>query len=215
MKSRILITILTVVLFFSCSKDNEKILFVSDVKMDCTGVAPQKCLQIKEKESDNWTYFYNDIEGFDYEEGYTYKIKVEVSEVENAPADASSLKYTLLEVIEKTKAPRSLTKGSWMVTKVMKVDTFDRNPFFSVTTSDNSIKGSTGCNRFFGAIKTEGENIQITNVGATKMMCANMDAENAFMEAINLTTNYKIDNDVLKFLSANNEVVMECSYLKD
>lgn len=215
MKSRILITILTVALFFSCSKDNEKILFVSDVKMDCTGVAPQKCLQIKEKESENWTYFYTDIEGFDYEEGYTYKIKVEVSEVENAPADASSLKYTLLEVIEKTKAPRSLTKGSWMVTKVMNVDTFDRNPFFSVTTSDNSIKGSTGCNRFFGTIKMEGETIQITNVGSTKMMCANMDAENAFMEAINSTNSYKIENDVLKFLSESKEVVMECSYLKD
>ncbi len=215
MKSKILIGILTLALFFSCSKDYEKILYVSDVKMDCTGVAPQKCLQIKEKESENWTYFYSDIEGFDYEEGYTYKIKVEVSEVKNAPADASSLKYTLLEVIEKTKAPRSLDKGSWMVTKVMNVDTFDRNPFFSVTTSDNTIKGSTGCNRFFGAIKMEGETIEITNVGSTKMMCANMDPEYAFMKAIHSVTSYKIDNDVLKFLSTNNEVLMECSYLKD
>jgi|UniRef100_UPI004048F08F heat shock protein HslJ len=215
MKSRILSAICLLALVFSCSKDNEKILFVSDVKMDCTGVAPQKCLQIKEKESDDWMYFYSDIEGFDYEEGYNYKIKVEVSEVENVPADASSLKYTLLEVIEKTKAPRSLAKGSWMVIKVMNVDTFDRNPFFSVTPSDNSIKGSTGCNRFFGTIKMEGEIIQITNVGATKMMCANMDAENAFMEAINSTTSYKIENDVLKFLSESNEVVMECSFLKD
>jgi heat shock protein HslJ len=84
-----------------------------------------------------------------------------------------------------------------------------------VIPSDNSIKGSTGCNRFFGAIKMEGETIKITNVGATKMMCANMDAENAFMEAINTTISYKIENDILKFLSVSNEVVMECSYLKD
>src|SRR5690606_41789236 len=98
-----------------------------------------------------------------------------------------------------------------MVTKVMNVDTFDRNPFFSVTTSDNSIKGSTGCNRFFGTIKMEDETIQITNVGSTKMMCAKMDAENAFIDAINSTTSYKIENDVMKFLMAKYQLVNEIS----
>ena len=46
--------------------------------------------------------FYDQIEGFNYEEGYEYEIVVEVTKVENPPADASSLKYTLIEVVSKT-----------------------------------------------------------------------------------------------------------------
>ncbi|MBK5192246.1 MAG: DUF4377 domain-containing protein [Flavobacteriaceae bacterium] len=47
--------------------------------------------------SDNWFKFYNTIEGFDYQPGYIYDIKVVVEQVDNPPADGSSLKYTLQE----------------------------------------------------------------------------------------------------------------------
>ncbi len=48
--------------------------------------------------SDNWTKFYNSIEGFNYQPGFIYDIKVIVEQVDNPPADGSSLKYTLKEI---------------------------------------------------------------------------------------------------------------------
>ncbi len=214
MKFNYFTAVLCVLVIVSCSK-NEKTIYVSDAKADCTGVAPQKCLQIKEKQSDEWTYYYDAIEGFDYEEGYNYKIKVEVSKIDNPPADASSEKYTLVEIIEKVKAPRSLVKGSWKITKILDFDTFDREPFFTIAPETRNITGSTGCNRFFGTIYIEEQNIKITNIGATKMMCPNMDAENAFLKAINEVAGYTINNDILKLLSENKEVLMECTFLNE
>lgn len=36
------------------SSGNEKTFIVASQTVDCTGVAPMKCLQVKEKESDSW-----------------------------------------------------------------------------------------------------------------------------------------------------------------
>jgi hypothetical protein len=51
--------------------------------------------------TDEWNYFYDQIEGFAYEEGFIYTLKVRITRVANPPADASDRKYTLLEVHSK------------------------------------------------------------------------------------------------------------------
>lgn len=70
---------------------------------DCTGVAPMKCLQVKEKESDSWQNLYSNIEGFTYEPGFEYILKVKTEKIENPPMDGSSTRYILVEEISKTK----------------------------------------------------------------------------------------------------------------
>ena len=110
MNSKILFLVFCFTLFFSCSKDNEKSIYIADTMVNCTSVAAQKCLQIKENEKDNWSNLFTNIEGFDFEEGYSYKLKVEVTKIENPPADASSEKYVLLEILKKTKTPVKKTK---------------------------------------------------------------------------------------------------------
>jgi hypothetical protein len=78
-------------------------LFVRERLADCQGEGERKCLQVREVESGEWRNFYASIEGFDYEEGNAYEIRVEVTEVPRPPADASSLRYRLLEMISKRK----------------------------------------------------------------------------------------------------------------
>ncbi|MCE3074697.1 DUF4377 domain-containing protein [Chryseobacterium gwangjuense] len=85
------------------SAADEKTFIVGPQTADCTGVAPMKCLQVKEKATDNWSNFYTNIEGFTYEPGYEYVLKVKTEKLENVPADASSIKYTLIKQISKTK----------------------------------------------------------------------------------------------------------------
>lgn len=85
------------------SNGNEKTFIVGPETADCTGVAPMKCLQVKETPSSNWTNFYSNIEGFTYEPGYEYVLKVKTEKIENPPADGSSIKYILVKQVSKTK----------------------------------------------------------------------------------------------------------------
>lgn len=76
-------------------------LFIHEQRVDCHGEMPQKCLQIREQPTEEWSYFYDSIAGFEYEESYRYELRVAVSTNENPPADASSLSYRLVEVVSK------------------------------------------------------------------------------------------------------------------
>jgi glyoxylase-like metal-dependent hydrolase (beta-lactamase superfamily II) len=77
-----------------------KILYVDSKLVDCVGVSPQKCMIVRENPDSDWQMFYDKIEGFDYQEGIQYKLEVMITDVENPPADDSSLKYTLKKVLE-------------------------------------------------------------------------------------------------------------------
>jgi len=78
-----------------------KILHVDSRLVDCVGVGPQKCMKVREDPSSSWQNFYDSIKGFDYAEGKSYKISVKVNDVKNSPADASSKKYELIEILDK------------------------------------------------------------------------------------------------------------------
>jgi len=77
-------------------------LWIGPELVECEGVAPMMCMQVAESEDGAYEYFYDEIEGFDYQEGTTYVIDVEITEIEDPPADASSLKYTLVEIVEES-----------------------------------------------------------------------------------------------------------------
>lgn len=103
--------ICSLVLVFACgSAKDVQTYMVNSEKIDCMGVAPMKCLQIKNltKGDTEWQSMYGNIEGFDYEPGYIYKIEVkeEKLDTKNLPADASSIKYKLVKVVSKEKATK-------------------------------------------------------------------------------------------------------------
>lgn len=70
--------------------------------VECVGVAPMECMQVAYSEDGESQLFYDSIDGFDHQEGTSYVIDVQVTEVEDPPADASSLSYTLVDVISET-----------------------------------------------------------------------------------------------------------------
>ncbi|MDE5490711.1 DUF4377 domain-containing protein [Elizabethkingia meningoseptica] len=74
---------------------------IASKQVDCTGVGKQKCYLVKEGDSKNWGYMYQSIEGFIYEPGYEYVLKVKTEKIPNPPADGSSIKYILEKVVSK------------------------------------------------------------------------------------------------------------------
>lgn len=74
-----------------------EVINIGPNNVDCFNPFPGKCWIINGEKS------YQQIEGFEYEEGYSYFLEVKITEIENPPADASSLRYDLIKVISKTK----------------------------------------------------------------------------------------------------------------
>ncbi len=214
MSSKFFVVFAIIMLSFSCSDSSKKIIFIADAKVDCEGVAPQKCLQIKEEDQTDWTYLYDQIEGFNYETGFFYKLKVEVTKNENPPADASSLHYKLIEVLAKSKAPLVLDEGSWLVARIKDRDSFGRNPIIKIDLSQNVINGNTSCNRFFAKIAIKNNKIEISDLSSTEMLCKDIDVEYAFLEALKSVSSYTLEEEKLQLLDENDKVLIECDYLK-
>lgn len=198
-------------LFLSSCEKNQT-LFVADHYVDCEGVVPQKCLLVKENETDDWIHFKDTIDGFSYEEGYTYQLKVRITKVKHPQADASSLKYTLVKVISKVKSvdvtitsstpiePLKSLNGDWEVFEIVGFENkTGKKPTFSI--HNGKINGNNGCNNFGGNFQTPDKNtITIDNLFSTKMFCVETaNLEMAFMEALHKATNYKFENNKVSF----------------
>ncbi|MGB0866602.1 MAG: DUF4377 domain-containing protein [Granulosicoccaceae bacterium] len=82
-------------------------LYVAPEQVDCTGVAPQRCLQVRKPSESEWSYFYDAIHGFEFEPGYYWTLEVRYTHIENPPADGSSIRVDLIRVLEQTPAGES------------------------------------------------------------------------------------------------------------
>ena len=75
---------------------------VGPERVECVGVAPMQCLVV------DGEFFYDPIEGFEYEEGFVYRIRMERydawPDLEEPPQDASAYGYRLIEVVSQTPA---------------------------------------------------------------------------------------------------------------
>ena len=78
----------------------EIIVNVAGQRAPCTGVAPMLCLQVRTQPGAAWQLHYSDIEGFDWQSGTEYVIRVREEAVANPPADAPSKRWVLLEILE-------------------------------------------------------------------------------------------------------------------
>ena len=96
------------ILFFSCDEDKartELTLRVKENKISCSGYMGQtECYLIQQGSkigSEEWDYFYEQIQGFIYEPGYVYELLVAKESVKDPMIDAPVVKYSLLKEISK------------------------------------------------------------------------------------------------------------------
>lgn len=117
---------------------------------------------------------YTSINGFTYEPGYTYKIRVIEKHIENPPSDASSIEYTLKDVLVKT----PLRNTVWDIVSLngKKMSSFGRIAFVKDT-----ILGKF-CNRVSGTYNIDSNTLSTKGLMSTMMYCSDdsMDVETAF-----------------------------------
>jgi hypothetical protein len=79
----------------------EKTVFVAAETQPCiAGVARTTCLQVRESEDQPWTLHYFGYEGFEHQPGVAYRLRVRGTPVANPPADASSVHWSLIEILD-------------------------------------------------------------------------------------------------------------------
>lgn len=196
------------------------IYWVNSYTVDCVGVGPMKCLLIQKGETmveGEWQNFFAPIEGFDYEPGFIYKLRVKEEKIENVPADASSVNYTLIEVLEKNKDARLALNGTWDAFKingsVIKL-TRQRDagviPQIEISIEEMTIRGINGCNNLSGKILSIKDNkIELGPIAVTSKMCPDMTIADSFNNALNAVKEFKVEDGKLKLLAEDGTELLE------
>jgi hypothetical protein len=104
MKQRPRAVALLMVLAAACGitgpDDERLILYVGPERVECIGVVPRMCLLVKETPEAEWSLFYDEIEGFEHQPGFTYTLLVARRTIDHPPADGSSLAWRLIKILE-------------------------------------------------------------------------------------------------------------------
>jgi heat shock protein HslJ len=191
----------------------DKVILVAHFTSECVGVGPQECLNVRTPEETEWTLWYAGIEGFEHEAGYDYRLVVSETTVADPPADGSSIKWTLVEELEKT--PMAVTEsGEDPILRPWKLEAFGPaadlgdeanralvesalaslpadNPVTLGLREEGRAGGFNGCNRYFGDFVIEnGHQIVQGPKGATLMACpgGRMELEQAFLGNLEAAT---------------------------
>lgn len=215
--SNLIILFLAVALTQSCtgakggsadSASDTQIYWVSGTKAECdAGAGKMQCLQVHkgaDLENADWEYFYTGIEGFNFEEGYLKKIEVKEEKIDPAqmPADASSVKYTMVKELEKKQDYRSLIGGDWILQRLndKPVAGAPTVPTLQIDLKGKRVSGNNGCNNYSSGIeKLTPNSIELGVVAATKKACKGDNLEARYSKAFNNIDTYQIKGENLIF----------------
>jgi heat shock protein HslJ len=212
-----------ILLVFACNpKQKTETFWVNSYRVDCVGVGPMKCMLIQKGETleeGEWQNFYSKIEGFEYEPGFIYKLKVKEEQLENVPADASSIKYILIEVLEKKEDNKLALNGSWDAVKINgSIIKLPRSrgagviPQMQIDLAQMQISGIDNCNNFSGKINKLGDtNIELGQLARTQKMCPDMSISKAFNDALNGVKKYQWKDNNLLFTDEAGTELLEFS----
>lgn len=97
----LVIFVLSSVLMNGCLLGSVERFEFAHHKFPCYGLFPYLCIGDVDPDTGELSFFHGGIEGFDYQWGYRYKLDVRVLPVLNPPADGSSTRYELVDIVEK------------------------------------------------------------------------------------------------------------------
>lgn len=198
----ILLTLaITVAAQDSDTEPNEVILHIAPYQQDCVGVAPQECLIVRFEDETDLSFFYDAIDGFTFEEGFEYTLRVNITEIENPPADASSLQYELVEIVQQF--PAHLHGKIWELQSLYDTEIEDPSRYqFLLTDEGVSIKAD--CNSV-GANFTQNP-FDIETTFTTLVGCPEDSLELDYVAALNDVTMMSIENGELIMQSSEGQL---------
>ena len=99
------ITLIFLSLTVGCGWDEHaETLIIGPYKVDCVGAFEQQCYLEFNEDSQQWEFFYESIQGFDFEPGFIYTLKVRLEDRGTEIQDVGRYAYHLVEVLDKEAA---------------------------------------------------------------------------------------------------------------
>lgn len=215
-KNMYVFIIMLLISTFTYGQETLKML-VKENKVPCQGVAPMECLEVKYGNEKDWQFFYDNIEGFNFEKGNRYEILVIRSKRQgNIPADVSSYEYKLKSIISKTPITNAtgIYDTKMVLTRLNGKKITSSNVYLTIDSATGMINGRSGCNNFnVKYTKLSGKDqIQTSSPVGNLMACdeVSMKLEQNFINAMK-DKKFKIVNKKNKILFKNlkNKTVME------
>jgi len=209
-----------VLILFSCQSKESDVhtYWINSYTVPCEGPGLMQCLQFQKAEEmlyGEWQNMAAKIEGFEFEPGYIYELKVRELPLANTAADASNMKYELVEIIEKMDDPILGINSLWEAESIngepFEVARGNEIPRIEVNVRANTISGTDGCNFFNGSFaKLTDEAVALNPMAQTKKACMDLAYPDMFMQALQSADSYSLsaDNQELLLLKGS-EVVLD------
>lgn len=209
------------VILQSCSTPKNDVLWVGGIKSECdAGAGNSECLKVFKGDAlkdEKWENFHSNIEGFEFEEGYLKKIEVktEKQDAKDVPADASSVKYTLIKELDRKEDPRIHLDGNWVLATINggNINKMVVLPTLNFNLNTMMMSGNSGCNLYSAEIVgLSTSEIEISEVPTTLKACANENIERDYHKALSEVKGFKVEDDVLALANEKGDVVL--SFIK-
>lgn len=205
---------------FSFAQETIK-MKVKENTVPCEGVAPMDCMQVKIGKSKEWQNFFNSIEGFTYEPGYAYRLKViQTERTGTVPADASKYTYKLKKVVCKKKVKDDKNTASdkmdvlnkkMILTHINGKKVLEGKAYGTLDAKTNTFFGKNGCNNFNSGFKLNGSKITFSSGMGTLMACdpESMQLESDFNSALDQKDfTIQTKDNIVEFVNSKKEVVL-------
>ncbi|MEJ2759779.1 MAG: DUF4377 domain-containing protein, partial [Anaerolineales bacterium] len=148
------------------------LMIVAPEKVSCGDDGSQECLQVKFDPAEDWQTLAAPIEGFDYQPGYRYTLMVEALDTQDPPAEGASAQYMLVAVQDQTEemvvSVDDLAGVYWVLVGMGDVDgpsgvlekvqvSLEYDPV------EGRVFGSGGCNRYFGSVDVNADQLTFSS----------------------------------------------------
>lgn len=186
-------------------------LFVGPEREPCPGLTAQPCLVVATNPGDPYAPWFGTIEGFDFESGFTYELRVR----RTIPAGSTGgdAVWRLAEVVHKDPVPGSenvvrFENVRWRLVVVRDASGDRQRPpedaEVTLEAADGRVSGSSGCNTYFGTYDRDDTYVSVNVEAVTQAMCQDdtMVLEGAFLRALASVDSYLIVGAQLQLSNA-------------
>lgn len=115
------------------------------------------------------------------------------------------------KVIEQTISPMDMI-AKWGVESISGYDNPPTNLTLSLNLQDNTAHGFASCNKFNGNAIRDNNKLSFPALVTTRMMCPNMESEDAYLKALDKVESFDIKGNILTFYDKNGKKLI--TYLK-
>lgn len=104
---------------------------------------------------------------------------------------------------KRSKLEKPLVGTTWQLVQIMAHDvTPDGDSYTLLFRSNGTATGKGDCNVFTATYRmTSSRELSISDIGSTRRLCPNQEAENAFFDLLETVTHYEMDADIMLLLS--------------